>query len=388
MTKIAVVGAGMGGLAFAAAMRGSDHEVTLYEQAPEIGELGAGISLWANGTRLFEEMGIAELMATRSCETEAAYFRNEDGSVAAEQSLARDNWYRDNYGYPYYGALRTDLQASLLEVLGTDNIRLAKQLVTIEDTAEGAVLHWADGTSDTADLVVGADGIKSAVRKFVDPEARPVFTCNSAFRGLAKTEDLDLLPEPRSFTDWMGDGMHVLNFPVGPDFKYTTIVVFVDGPDQWEHEEWRVPADTDAMRALFDGWDPAVGQLLEHVNLSERWGLFQVSLMNSWHRGHCVLIGDAAHGMLPHHGQGAISSFEDAIALAHVMKDEGIATIEAKLAAYEGERKARGERIQKSSRELNACLHLPAGPSRERREEVLNALPKHFSWLHEYICAV
>ena len=388
MTRIAVVGAGMGGLAFAAAMRGSDHEVTLYEQAPEIGELGAGISLWANGTRLFEEMGIAQLMAGRSCETEAAYFRDEDGSVAAEQSLARDTWYRDAYGHPYYGALRTDLQASLLEVLGQDNIRLAKQLLRIEETAGGAVLHWADGTSDTADLVVGADGIKSMVRRSVDAEARPVFTGNSAFRGLARTEDLDLLPEPRSFTDWMGDGMHVLNFPVGPDFQYTTIVVFVDGPEQWTHEEWRVPADAEAVRALFKGWHPAVGQLLEHVNLAERWGLFQVSLMDSWYRGRCVLIGDAAHGMLPHHGQGAISSFEDAIALAHVLKDDGIATLEEKLAAYQAERKARGERIQKSSRDLNACLHLPAGPGRDRRAEVLNALPAHFSWLHEYVCAV
>lgn len=388
MSRIAVVGAGMGGLAFASAMRHANHEVTLYEQAAELGELGAGISLWANGTRLFEEMGIAELMAARSCETEAAYFRNEDGSVAAEQSLARDNWYRDAYGYPYYGALRTDLQSALLEVLGRETIRLGKQLVRIEDGEDGATLYWTDGTSDTADLIVGADGIKSVVRKSIDPDARPVFTGNSAFRGRALTRDLDLLPEPNSFTDWMGDGMHVLNFPVGADFKYTTIVVFVDGPEQWEHEEWRVPADAAAVGALFDGWHPAVGQMLEHVNLDERWGLHQVSAMDTWYRGRCVLIGDAAHGMLPHHGQGAISSFEDAIALAHVLKDDGITTIDAKLAAYQAERKERGERIQKSSRDLNACLHLPAGAARDRRNEVLNALPEHFSWLHEYVCAV
>ncbi|RLR17921.1 hypothetical protein D8L93_05210 [Sodalis-like symbiont of Bactericera trigonica] len=117
----------MGGLAFAAAMRNSRHDVTGYKQANELAELGAGISLWANGTRLFAEMGIASSMAERSCETDAAYFRNENGCLAASQRLARDNWYRQEYGYPYYGSFRTDLQAALLDIVGRENIRLGKQ---------------------------------------------------------------------------------------------------------------------------------------------------------------------------------------------------------------------------------------------------------------------
>ena len=388
MSKVAVVGAGMGGLAFASAMRNTAHEVTLYEQAAELAELGAGISLWANGTRLFEEMGIAARMAEESCETEAAYFRNEDGSVAALQLLARDGWYRRAYGHPYYGALRTDLQSALLDVIGRQRIRLGKQLARLDDSGAEVRLHWTDGSVDTADVVIGADGIKSTVRQTVSPSAGPVFTGNSAFRGLAKTAELDRLPEPHSFTDWMGDGTHVLNFPVGRDFEHTTIVVFMDGPERWDHDAWRVPADATALRARFDGWHPAVGQLLDHVNLSERWGLFQVSTMPSWHRGRVVLIGDAAHGMLPHHGQGAISSFEDAITLAHVLDDDSCPSLDEKLALYERERKARGERIQQSSRELNACLHLPAGRVRERRAAVLNDLPEHFSWLHTHVCRV
>lgn len=386
MARIAVVGAGMGGLAFAAAMRGSRHEVRVYEQATELAELGAGISLWANGTRLFEEMGIAGQMAQRSCETEAAYFRNEDGSIAAQQPLARDDWYRRTYGYPYYGALRTDLQSALLDVIGRDTIHLGKQLQRIDDEGEQATLYWADGSSDSADLVIGADGIKSVVRKLVDPAARPVFTRSSAFRGLARTEQLYLLPEPHSFTDWMGDGLHLLNFPVGADFQYTTIVVFVDGPSEWSHDSWRIPADPKEIRARFAGWHPAVAQLLDHVNLSERWGLHQVSRMDSWHRGRVVLIGDAAHGMLPHHGQGAISSFEDAITLAHILNDDSLVGMPEKLLCYERERKPRGERIQQSSFNLNACLHLPPGPSREQRRQVLVKLAEQFSWLHSYVC--
>ncbi|TKI04692.1 FAD-dependent oxidoreductase [Martelella alba] len=388
MARIAVVGAGMGGLAFASAMRNSKHQVRVYEQAQALNELGAGISLWANGTRLFDEMGIAARMAERACETEAAYFRNENGSVAALQLLARDNWYRGQYGHPYFGALRTDLQAALLESIGSGKITLNKQLVRLDDSDNEATLHWADGTTDTADLVVGADGIKSVAREAVNPTAGPVFTGNSAFRGLAKTADLTLLPEPRSFTDWMGDGKHVLNFPVGKDFAYTTIVVFMDGPEEWRHESWRIPAERAEIIGEFAGWHPAVGQLLEHVNLSERWGLFQVSPMASWHRGRTVLIGDAAHGMLPHHGQGAISSFEDAIALAHILNDASHAPLAERLARYEGERKARGERIQRASRRANACLHLPMGPEREERNETLNHLDQHYAWLHGYQCGV
>ncbi|OIV47708.1 hypothetical protein BK025_02030 [Sodalis sp. TME1] len=374
----------MGGLAFAAAMRNSRHEVSVYEQANELTELGAGISLWANGTRLFDEMGIASPMAERSCETEAAYFRNEDGSVAACQRLARDNWYRNEYGYPYYGAFRTDLQAALLDVVGRETIRLGKQLTRLDDSGDEAKLYWADGTMAGADLVVGADGIQSVVRQAVSDDGRPVFTGNSAFRGLAKTAVLDRLPEPHSFTDWMGDGMHVLNFPVGKDFAYQTIVVFMDGPEKWEHDAWRVPADAAAIGKKFAHWHPAVGQLLEHVNLAERWGMFQVGPMTSWHRGRAVLIGDAAHGMMPHHGQGAISSFEDAVALAHVINNDALSSVHAKLDAFELERKARAERIQKSSRSVNDCLHLPEGAARMERNLILNAHGKHFSWLHSY----
>ncbi len=386
MAKVAVVGAGMGGLAFASAMRGKTHEVTVYEQARELGELGAGISLWANGTRLFEEMGIAAAMAAKSCETEAAYFRNEDGTVAAEQPLGRGGWYRSQYGFPYYGAFRTDLQSALLDAVGHTEIRLNKQLVSLDDTGTEVRLGWADGTVDIADLVVGADGIRSLVRDAVCDTAKPVFTGNSAFRGLAKTSDLTLLPEPRSFTDWMGDGKHALNFPIGNNFEYTTIVVFMDGPETWDHAAWRVPCDPEAVRSGFGDWHPAVGQLLDHVNLAERWGLFQVSPMPSWYRGRVVIIGDAAHGMLPHHGQGAISSFEDAVFLAYVLNEAKLTTLEEKFQNYERERKPRGEKIQWESQLANDCLHLPKGPARGYRDALLNDLPGHFSWLHNYRC--
>ena len=384
MKHIAVVGAGMGGLAFAAAMRNRDVEVTVYEQAPEIMELGAGISLFANGTRLFEELGIARSMADLSSEPHEFVFRNEDGDVAAVQPLGRGNWYRNEYGAPYYGALRRDLQSCLLRTVGRTKIHLGKQLVRFDDSEEQARLYWADGKVDTADLVVGADGIKSVVRRGVSESAGVRFTGNSAFRGLARTSELTLLPEPTSITDWMGDGKHILNFPVGKDHGYMTIVVFFDGPDAWTHNEWRVPANPSDSLAAFEGWHPATAQLLEHVNFAERWGMFEVNPLPAWHRGRAVLLGDAAHGMMPHHGQGANSTFEDAVALAKALGNEALPTLTEKLSSYERERKARAERIQRASRALNECLHRPPGPGRDRRRQVLQSLPKEFSWIHSH----
>jgi salicylate hydroxylase len=384
MKRIAVVGAGMGGLAFAAAMRSRDVEVTVYEQAPEIAELGAGISLFANGTRLFEELGIAGSMARMSSEPQEFHFRNEDGGVVAVQPLGRDNWYRNEYGAPYYGALRRDLQACLLRTVGRSNIQLGKQLLRCEDSGEEARLYWADGTQATADLVVGADGIKSVVRRWISESASVRFTGNSAFRGLARTSELTLLAEPRSITDWMGDGKHILSFPVGKDYSYTTIVVFMDGPEVWTHNEWRVSANPAELLAQFQRWHPAARELLEHVKFAERWGMFEVNPLPSWYRGRAVLLGDAAHGMMPHHGQGANTTFEDAVALANVLGDESLPSLEGKLSSYERERKARAEQIQRVSRATNDCLHLPPGPGRDHRQQMLRSLPQQFSWIHNH----
>jgi salicylate hydroxylase len=345
-------------------------------------ELGAGISLFANGTRLFEALGIANGMAELANEPQAFYFRDEAGVVVAEQPLGRDNWYRNEYGAPYYGALRKDLQSCLLRTVGQSNIHLGKQLVRFDESADEGRLYWADGTVDTADLVVGADGIKSVVRGWVSESTGVRFTGNSAFRGLVRTSELTLLPEPTSITDWMGNGKHILNFPVGNAYGYTTIVVFMDGPETWPHREWRVSANPEELLAEFEGWHPAAGQLLSHVNLAERWGMFELDPLPTWHRGRVVLLGDAAHGMMPHHGQGANTTFEDAVALANVLVDQTLSTLAQKLSSYERERKARAEKIQRASRAANVCLHLPPGPVRDRRQQLLQNLPQEFGWMH------
>jgi salicylate hydroxylase len=268
--------------------------------------------------------------------------------------------------------------------VGQSNIHLGKQLVRFDESGDEGRLYWADGTVDTADLVVGADGIKSVVRGWVCESTGVRFTGNSAFRGLVRTSELTLLPEPTSITDWMGDGKHILNFPVGKAYGYTTIVVFMDGPEAWPHREWRVSANPSELLAEFEGWHPAAGQLLNHVNFAERWGMFELDPLPTWHRGRAVLLGDAAHGMMPHHGQGANTTFEDAVALANVLGDEALSTLAQKLASYERERKARAEKIQRVSRATNACLHLPPGPLRDRRQKVLQNLPQEFAWMHVY----
>jgi salicylate hydroxylase len=323
-------------------------------------------------------------MAELSTEPQEFYFRDEQGHIVAVQPLGRGNWYRNQYGAPYYGALRRDLHTCLLRTVGQTNIKLGKELIRFDASGDETRLYWADGTVDTADLLVGADGIKSVVRSWVSESSGVQFTGNSAFRGLARTSELTLLPEPTSITDWMGDGKHILNFPVGKDYGYTTIVVFTDGPEAWTHNEWRVATYPADLLAEFEGWHPAAGQLLEHVNLAERWGMFEVSPLPTWHRGRAVLLGDAAHGMMPHHGQGANTTFEDAVALAKALGDESLPSLGEKLSSYERERKARAERIQRVSRATNECLHLPPGAGRDRRQQLLRSLPQQYAWMHSH----
>ncbi len=158
----------------------------------------------------------------------------------------------------------------------------------------------------------------------------------------------------------------------------------MDGPEVWTHNEWRVPANSAELLAAFKGWHPAAAQLLEHVNFAERWGMFEVTPLPTWYRGRAVLLGDAAHGMMPHHGQGANTTFEDAVALANASGDESLSTLQEKLSGYERERKVRAERIQRASRVANDCLHLPRGPGRDRRQQMLRSLPKEFAWIHSH----
>lgn len=386
--KIAIVGAGIGGLVLAIALQQRGVDVDVYEQASELDEIGAGIALWANGTRLLRRLGLGNRLAEFGSEPTSAILRDGiDGEKISTLPLTDNDWYREQFGSPYYGIHRKSLQRILVEALAEDTIKLGHRLVDIDAAAGSPVtMTWADHTESRADVVVGADGIRSTVRSWLFGDtAKTKFSKTSGFRGVVAIEDLPSLPDPTSVQFWVGDGAHLLHFPIGPEYKYVTFLAVEESPKQWpDPKYWRTPCTPAEALAPFRGWHPAVTEMIDAVVHSERWGLFSVEPLEAWHKGNVVLTGDAAHGMLPHHGQGANQSIEDAVALADALTGDPSLALDVRLHDYYELRKPRATDVQKTSWMTNKLLHLPEGPDITVRDEIFRSLETNLKWMHEY----
>jgi salicylate hydroxylase len=179
----------------------------------------------------------------------------------------------------------------------------------------------------------------------------------------------------------MGPGAHLLHYPIG-DGSMVNFLAVVDGPALWAQQSWMSETDEPgAHLAAFDGWHPAVLEMLNAVPMSPRWALFGARPLNSWSRGRSVLLGDAAHAMLPHHGQGANQALEDALTLANCLTE--LAPAEA-FRRYERLRRTRTRQIQLSSWDTSDALHLPDGPEAEERDKRLTEVRRRISWIHRH----
>jgi salicylate hydroxylase len=244
-------------------------------------------------------------------------------------------------------------------------------------------LEFADGSAGEADLLVGADGVRSTVRRLITGADDTVFSGTSGFRGIVPVRRLPSLPDPQAIQFWMGPDAHLLHYAIGARAGLVNFLAVVEGPTRWTRvEDWREAATDDDVAAAFAGWHPAVIEMVTSVRHRERWGLFAVRSLPAWSRGRVVLLGDAAHGMLPHQGQGANQAIEDAAVLATLLTSAG--SVEEALVRYERLRRGRTRRVQYLSRAANRLLHLPDGPEAERRDAVLRQAPEHLLWMHAH----
>jgi salicylate hydroxylase len=385
--RIAIVGAGVGGLTLALALQQRGVNARIFERAGELVETGAGLSLWGNGMRLLDRLGVAvELGGEATQATDVIFRRGVDGETIASQAVGRDGWYQKQFGAPYYGLRRSDVQTRLVAALQPDTIELGKELVDIVLQPEGAAgLIWADGTASEADVVVAADGVRSIVRQWMTQADSTLFSRTSGFRGVVPRESLPALTDPDCMQFWVGADKHLLHFPIGADSRYINFLAVVEGPEEWaDRDVWRVPCTNDEVLAEFAGWHPAVLEMLDAVTHRERWGLFGVGPLTRWVKGNVVLLGDAAHGMLPHIGQGANQTIEDAVALADILAQATEEPLASRLRAYESLRMVRVQRVQQTSWVVNRLLHLPDGAEADERNDVLRDLPRHLRWVHDY----
>jgi salicylate hydroxylase len=384
--RIAIIGGGIGGLTLALALRQRGMSVDVYEQARQLAEIGAAVALSANSTREFRRLGVLDALTAVSTEPSELIYRNwRDGSRIASHAVHDNMVYQDLCGAPYYGIHRADLQRTLSDALGGEGLHLGHQLTSIEDHGGPISLQFSNGATAEADLVVGADGVRSRVRRFVTGGAdETVYSGTSAFRGIVPVERIPTLPDPKAIQFWMGPDAHLLHYAIGGGGEAVNFFAVVEYPKVWPNgERWLDDNKPGEAVAAFKGWHPAVVEMVAE-SLPVRWGLFGVKPLLHWFRGGAVLIGDSAHAMLPHHGQGANTTIEDAITLAELLPGTRPAGLASMLTHYQSLRRARTRKIQRSSWVTNALLHLQDDADLADRDRRVSSFPEKFGWIHQF----
>src|SRR5262245_64154270 len=342
--NIAIVGGGIGGLFAANALLAQGFHVSVYEQAPALGEVGAGVFLTPNSVRQLErvELGPAVEKWGARVGPGSRYFRHDGAPIAAVQVTDASGWNAT------FGMHRADLVELLAKALPHGVVHTGHRANGFEQTDSTARVLFANGASAEADIVVAADGIHSELRQYVAPPSRPVFHGSVAYRGVLPHRLIPDWPTAR-WLMWLGKSKHFLTFPVRAG-ELINYVGFVPADAEMK-ESWSAPGDPDVLRAEFEGWEPRIGGLLSHVKNTFRWALYDREPLPVWTKGRLTLLGDAAHPMLPHLGQGANQSIEDGMALATILAKMDRAKISPALHAYERLRRERVAAVQRGARE-------------------------------------
>ena len=381
--RIAIIGGGIGGLTLAIALRQRGMAADIYEQAPQLAEIGAAVALSANATRELRRLGVLDQVTAASCEpTELIYRDWRTGNRVAAHPVR--NSYQARFGAPYYGIHRADLQRALSSALDGAGLHLGHRLSGLWDQGGTMRLGFDNGHTTEADLVVGADGVRSMVRQWVTEGEGVVYSGTSALRGIVPTAALPSLPDPHAIQFWMGPDAHLLHYAIGGGGRDVNYFAVMEGPRDWHAAGSVAEMDQDEARAAFAGWHPAVTEMVAAVPHHRRWGLFVVRPLLRWHRGRAVLLGDSAHAMVPHHGQGANTTIEDAITLAELLPGVAADGMDGMMARYQGLRRARTRKIQRSSWATNGLLHLSDGPGLVARDRKMAQFPQDFAWIHEF----
>jgi salicylate hydroxylase len=341
---VVVVGGGIGGLFAANALIAQGLRVSVFEQAPALGEVGAGVFLTPNSVRQLERVGLGQAVEKRGARVGSGsrYFRQDGTVIASVQVTDSSGWNAT------FGMHRADLIEILASALPADVVHVGHRCIALEQDAETARLSFENGTAIESDLVIAADGIHSTLRPYVFPPSRPVFSGSVAYRGVLAHESVDDWAAD-AWMMWLGKGKHFLTFPMRAG-TLINFVGFVPADDEMK-ESWSAPGDPDALRREFSGWDSRIESLLQKVQATFRSALYDREPLPTWTRGRLTLLGDAAHPMLPHLGQGANQSIEDGMALATILARADGATAPEALLAYERLRRERVAQVQRGARE-------------------------------------
>lgn len=378
---ITVIGGGIGGLTCALALRRRGASVTVLEQAQQITEVGAGIQVSPNGLRVIEALGLGGDLACRCVQGQAVSLRN--GSTGAEVArLDLSRLPQDQRYFFVHRADLVDLLSASARAAGVQ-VRLLQRVDTLVPGNRPRIV-LATGDCRETDLVIGADGIHSAVRPVLNAAQRPFFTGQVAWRCIVP----NITGHPPHARVHMGPGRHIVTYPLRDGTLLN--VVAVEERAQWAAESWSQKDDADNLRKAFAGFDAEVHQILSQANAPGVWGLFRHPVAARWHGPSVALLGDAAHPTLPFLAQGANMAMEDAWVLADALAQAP--DKEVGLAAYQQRRKARVTRVIDAASKNARNYHLSPGPFRFAAHTALGVLSRvspdkmlgRFDWLYGY----
>jgi salicylate hydroxylase len=347
--RVAIIGAGLGGLAAAGALRQCGIEAVVYERAPKLGEVGAGIQLGPNAVKVLYALGLEQALRPLAAEpVNYVSLAWDDAHLRYREPMKGP--YAVRYGAPYLMAHRADLHRLLCSLVPVESIVLGAQCTAVASVGGGAFASFAGGTEIEADVIVGADGINSTVRESLFGLAPVRFTQQMAWRCIVPIE---CVPTQAGigrdeYVGWIGPDGHVICYPIAGGALYNIFAGHVT--DQWVDESWAVASSVDELLAGYRGWNPALLDMLGRVSDCYKWGIRDRDPLPRWTSGAITLLGDAAHPMMPTLAQGAAISLEDGFALARHLanhRDEPGRGV----AAYEAERRPRASRVVLQARE-------------------------------------
>lgn len=387
--KVIIAGGGIGGAAAALALLRKGFDVEVYEQAAELGEVGAGVQISPNGSRALDYLGVFKQLEKVSCAPEKKEFRLWNsgdswpmfdlGEIAIEK-----------YGYPYLTVYRPDLLDTLVNAtreIKPDVFHLGQPVVDIQQDAQSATLILQDGSSATGDILIGADGIKSTIRRQLWGPDVPKFSGMMAWRAVIPMQNLPSHMQVMVGSTWIGPGQHLVNYPLR-DGKLMNMVGTVERPD-WKVESWTVEGTTEECLNDYSGWHEDVQSLIKSASKLLKWAFGERVPMKKWSKNRISLMGDACHPTLPFLAQGAVMAIEDAVVLSRCL-EQYHSNLETALLVYEQSRSERTCKTVTEARKNTDRFHSAELVTRERAEKYLQKemgeAPIHdrYNWLYQY----
>jgi salicylate hydroxylase len=389
--RVAIIGGGIGGVALARSLDQLGVEYRLFERAPAFGEIGAGVQVTPNAVKVLDALGLAPDLEAAGFLPEAMVGWNWQTGQQLFRTPLRDVCPRV-FGAAFYHVHRADLHAMLAKEIPAARVSLGRGCTGLRREGARTVVCFEDGGEYAADLIVGADGVRSAIRASLWGPEPAAYTGHMCWRALVPVDHFPLPFVTPTSSFWMGPKGHVVTYYVKGGAMVN--IVAVNESSDWVEEAWNVRSSQAELLGAFAGWHVDLIRLFERTIPGQvyKWGLFDRDPMARWSKGGVTLLGDAAHPMLPFLSQGAAMAIEDAYVLAQALDHFRSDGVEPALAAYEAERRPRTARVQLEARERGRTYHLSTPEAlRERdlafqREQARdpNAVGIKAEWVYQY----